>query len=80
MVRPTCSRSLCLPPARTHFWEEQARDVVALLAAQEDVLELVHPALEKSSVGSLRRDERGRAHDAMAAGFKELQNRFSYFA
>ena len=53
--------------------------VVALLEAEEDILELVHPGVGEEQRGIVRRDERGAAHDAVAALFEEFQKCFADF-
>ncbi len=47
--------------------------VVALLEAEENVLELVHPGVGEEQRGIVLRDERGAAHDAVAALLKESE-------
>ena len=47
--------------------------VVALLEAEEDVLELVHAGVGEEQRGIAVRDERGAAHDAVAVFFEEVQ-------
>ncbi len=51
-MRPTFSRSLCLPPARTHFCELVARVKVVLALPVKKSLNWFIPALVNSSVGS----------------------------
>ena len=58
LVKPTFSRSLCLPPARTHFCEVVARVVGALFEAKKDIFELVHPRVGEQQRGIVGRDER----------------------
>jgi hypothetical protein len=41
--------------------------IIALLEAQENILELVHPGVREEQGGIIRRDERRAAHDAVAA-------------
>ena len=47
--------------------------VIALLEAEEDVLELVHPGVGEKQGGIAVRNERGAAHDAVAAFLEEFQ-------
>ena len=54
--------------------------VVALLEAEEDVLELIHARIGEEQRGIVMRYERGAAHHAMAALFKEFQKCFADFA
>ncbi len=53
--------------------------VFALLEAQENVLELVHPRIGEEQCGVVGRDERGAAHDAMAALGEKFQKRAADF-
>ncbi len=60
--------------ARAHaFLAGSGRLVVALLEAEENVLELVHPGVGEEQRGIIRRDERRAAHDAMAALLEKSQ-------
>src|SRR5262249_830690 len=52
-VLPTSSRSLCLPPARTHFCEVVARLYGRLSTPVNTSLNWTMPAFVNSSVGSL---------------------------
>ena len=54
--------------------------VVALLEAEEDVLELVHARVGEKQRGIVVRYERGAAHHAVAALFEEFQKCFADFA
>ena len=49
--------------------------VIALLEAQKNVLELIHPGVSKKQRGIVRRDEGRATHDAMAALSEEFQER-----
>ena len=62
-----------MPPARTHFCARGGALVVALLEAQENVLELVHPRVGEEQRGIADGHERGTAHDAMAVGGEKVQ-------
>ena len=53
--------------------------VVALLEAEEDVLELVHAGVGEEQRGIVGGDERRAAHDAVAALFEEAQKHFANF-
>ena len=53
--------------------------VVALLEAEENVLELIHPGVGEEQRGIVRGDERGAAHDAVAALLEEAQKCFPRF-
>src|SRR5262249_40370299 len=50
--RPTSSRSLCLPPARMHFWLSTARLYGRVPVPRKTSLNWFMPALVNSSVGS----------------------------
>ena len=60
-MRPTSSRSLCLPPARAHFCELTARLVRRHLVADEVRLER-HHAGDREQHGRVVRDQAGRRH------------------
>ena len=49
------------------FLRARGARVVALIEAQEDVLELVHAGVGKQQRGIVHRDERRATHDAVAA-------------
>src|SRR5439155_15607101 len=51
-VWPTCSRSLCLPPARTHFWQVVARTYSRRSRPWNTRLNCTIPALVNNRVGS----------------------------
>src|SRR5258707_1699999 len=51
--------------------------VVALLEAEEDVLELVHPGIGEEQSGIAVGDQRGAAHAAVPFAFKEAQKRLA---
>jgi hypothetical protein len=68
-----------LPPARTHFWQDVARVVIALLETEENVLELIHSGVGEKQRGIVGRDERRAAHDAVAALFEKFQKCFANF-
>ena len=51
-MRPISSRSLCLPPARTHFWTVTARGNGACCSPVKYDLNGTMPATVNSSVGS----------------------------
>ncbi len=53
--------------------------VVALLEAEEDVLELVHAGIGEEQSGIVGGDERRAAHDFVAALFEEAQKHFARF-
>ncbi len=53
--------------------------VVALLQAQEDVLELVHAGVGEQQRGVVGRDQRRAAHDAVAAFGEEVEKALSDF-
>src|SRR6266404_4884965 len=52
LVKPTFSRSLCLPPARTHFCAEVALSYSRFSRPRKTSLNWFMPALVKSRVGS----------------------------
>src|SRR5260221_7754019 len=52
LVKPTFSRSLCLPPARTHFCAEVALSYSRFSSPRKTSLNWFIPALVKSRVGS----------------------------
>ena len=68
-----------MPPARTHFCEVVARDVVAALDAQKDVLELVHPRVGKQQRGIVGRNKRRAVHPAVPLRLKKLQKGLTNF-
>ena len=51
-MRPTSSRSLCLPPARTHFWTDAARGYGGASSPTKYGLNGTMPATVNSTVGS----------------------------
>ena len=53
--------------------------VVALLEAEENVLELIHPGVGEKQRGIVGGDERRAAHDAVAALFEKFQKCFADF-
>ena len=53
--------------------------VVALLEAEEDVLELIHAGVGEEERGIVGGDERRAAHDFVAALFEEAQKHFARF-
>ena len=66
--------------ARAHaFLRGGGARVVALLEAQEDVLELVHAGVGEQQGGIVRGDQRRTAHDAVAAGGEEVEKALSDF-
>jgi len=68
-----------LPPARTHFCERRGPRVVALLDAEEDVLELVHPGVANSSVESPAGISDDDGTNAVALAREESRGRISLF-
>src|SRR5207245_7902750 len=54
--------------------------VPALFPAKENVLELVHAGVREKQRGAIRRDERGRRDDAVAALFEEGEKRLANLA
>ncbi len=66
--------------ARAHaFLRAGGARVVALLQAQEDVLELVHAGVGEQQRRVVGRDQRRAAHHAVAAGGKEVEKALSDF-
>src|SRR5882724_8174220 len=53
--------------------------VVALFHAKEDVLELVHAGVGEQQRRVVRGHERRAAHDAVAAGMKEVEKALANF-
>ena len=53
--------------------------VVALLDAEENILELVHPGVGEEQRGIVGGDERRAAHDSVAALLKKPQKHFARF-
>ena len=73
-MRPTSSRSLCLPPARAHFCELTARLYGRRLVADEVRLER-HHAGDGEQHRRVVRDQAGRGHDRVAALGEEVDER-----
>ena len=73
------SRSLCLPLTRMHFWAVAAREYRALVAAQEHVLELVHPGVGEEQRGIAVRDQWRAGNDLMAVARKIVEERCAQF-
>ena len=65
-MRPTSSRSLCLPPARTHFCELTARLNGGFSSPTKYGLNGTMPATLKSSVGSCGIRLAEGTHDVVA--------------
>ncbi len=66
--------------ARAHaFLAGSGPFVVALLEAEENVFELIHPRVGEEQRGIVMRYERGAAHYAMTALFEEFQKCFADF-
>ena len=57
----------------------EARATIALLGAEEDVLELVHAGVGEQQRGIVGRDQRRAADDAMAAFGKKIEKALSDF-
>ena len=53
--------------------------VVALLDAEEDVFELIHPGVGEEQSGVIRGDQRRAGHDSVAVAFEIAQEFFSDF-
>src|SRR6185437_8887418 len=62
-----------LPSRAYHALTRSRADIVALLLANEDVLELHHPGVGEQQRGVVARDEGARGHDRMAALAEEVQ-------
>ena len=80
-VWPTCSRSLCLPPARTHFCDVVARRFPSGGSSmpRKTFLNCTMPALVNSSVGSSpgTSDELGRTAWPLRAKYWRKRDRIS---
>ncbi len=61
------------------FLAGRGAHVVALLEAEKNVLELVHPRVGEKQRGIVRRDERRTAHDAVPALLEEFQKCLANF-
>ena len=70
---PTLSRSLCFPPARTHFWQLVAVVVGALLASEKNVFELIHSRIDEKQGRIFGRNQRGAFDDGVAAILEEFE-------
>ena len=68
-----------LAPGADAFLASGRAVVVALLQPEKHILELVHPRVGEKQRGVVRRDERGAAHDAVAALLEESQERLADF-
>ena len=66
--------------ARAHtLLRSRGPRVVALLEAQKDVLELVHPRIGEQQRGIAMRHQRRTLHPPVPLAFEKLQELFAYF-
>lgn len=54
--------------------------VIDLTSSGENILELVHPGVDKQDSRVIERDHRRGRHDAMVASLEELQKTLSYLS
>ena len=64
---------MCLPLTRMHLLRRRGARVVALLAAEKQVLELVHPGVREQQRRVVAGHERRARHDAVAVLLEVLQ-------